>query len=193
MHKMEIETFCPKSQIEWRKWLKKNHQLKQSVWLVCYKKKSNKPSIAWSDAVDEALCFGWIDSIRKTIDEETFIQFFSKRKPNSTWSKVNKEKIKQLIDTGLMTKAGFESIERAKQNGSWTILDQVEKLIVPKDLAIAFKTKQGSKDFFLSLSRSVQKAILQWLALAKRPETRQKRIVEIAALASEQLKPKQFR
>lgn len=192
MQKEQVETFCPTSQTEWRKWLKKNHNSKQSVWLVCYKKKSNKPTIAWSDAVDEALCFGWIDSKRKPVDDEKFIQFFSKRKSNGTWSKVNKEKIKQLIDNGLMTKAGFEIIETAKQNGSWTILDDVEELKMPKDLAKEFKNKKDSHDFFLSLSKSVRKAILQWLVLAKRPETRQKRIAEIAELASQKLKPKQF-
>jgi uncharacterized protein YdeI (YjbR/CyaY-like superfamily) len=92
-----------------------------------------------------------------------------------------------------MTQAGYESIETAKQNGSWTILDDVEELEIPKDLEKEFKTKQGSKDFFLSLSKSVRKGILQWLVLAKRPETRQKRICEIAELAAKKLKPKQFR
>ncbi len=189
----ETDTLCPTSRKDWRKWLQKNHSIKQSVWLICYKKKCNIPTIFWSDAVDEALCFGWIDSIRRTLDEEKFIQFFSKRKPNGTWSKVNKEKIRQLTEAGLMTKAGFEVIERAKQNGSWTILDEVEALKIPKDLEAAFKIYKGSKQYFISLSKSVQKAILQWLVFAKRPETRQKRITEIAELASQQLKPKQFR
>jgi uncharacterized protein YdeI (YjbR/CyaY-like superfamily) len=165
---------------------------KSSIWLVCYTKKSNKPTLSWSEAVDEALCFGWIDSIRKTIDSESFIQFFSRRKPNGTWSKVNKEKIKQLVDAELMTEAGFESIEKAKQNGSWTILDDVEELIIPSDLEKAFDSQTGSKDFFLSLSKSVRKAILQWLVLAKQSETRQRRIIEIAELASQKLKPKHF-
>ncbi len=192
MQKEEVETFCPTSQAEWRKWLRKNHISKQSVWLVCYKKKSNKPTIAWSDAVDEALCFGWIDSKRIPIDNEKFTQFFSRRKLNGTWSKVNKGKIKQLIDNGLMTKAGFEIIETAKKNGSWTILDDVEKLKIPRDLNKELKNRTGSKKYFLSLSRSVRKAILQWVTLAKRPETRQKRIVEVAALAAKKTRPKQF-
>lgn len=192
MTKESIDTFYPTSQQAWRQWLQENHRSKQSVWLVCYKKKSNIPSISWSDAVDEALCFGWIDSVRKTIDDEKFIQFFSKRKPKGTWSKVNKEKIKQLIDAKLLTEAGFEVIGIAKQNGSWAILDEVEELIIPQDLESAFNTQPGSKDFFLSLSKSVRKAMLQWLVLAKQQETRQKRIYEIAALAAQKLKPKQF-
>lgn len=193
MQKKETETFYPASREAWRKWLKKNHASKQSIWLVQYKQKSSKPTITWSEAVEEALCFGWIDSTRKTIDEEKFIQFFGRRKPNSTWSKINKEKIKRLIDEGFMTKAGHASIETAKQNGSWSILDEVEELKIPKDLAKEFKTQPGSREFFLSLSRSVKKSMLQWITLAKRPETRQKRIAEIAAYAGKKLKPKQFR
>ena len=188
----EIQTFCPANRNEWREWLQKNHHSKQAVWLVQYKKKSAVPSLSWSEAVDEALCFGWIDSVRKSVDAEKFIQFFSKRKATSVWSKINKEKVQQLIDKGLMTKAGLLTIETAKQNGRWTILDDVEELTIPSDLEKAFKTHKGSKDFFLSLSKSVKKAILQWLVLAKRAETRQNRINEIAELASQKLKPKQF-
>jgi uncharacterized protein YdeI (YjbR/CyaY-like superfamily) len=193
MQEKDIETFYPASQQAWRTWLQENHRSKQSVWLVCYKKKANIPTITWSDAVDEAICFGWIDSKRITIDDDKFIQFFTKRKPKGTWSKVNKEKIKQLTDKGLMTQAGFECIEKAKQNGSWTVLDEVEELIIPKDLEEEFNRKTGSKDFFLGLSKSVRKSILQWIVLAKQVETRQKRISEIAEMASRNLKPKQFR
>jgi uncharacterized protein YdeI (YjbR/CyaY-like superfamily) len=188
----EIFTFYPENRSQWRKWLQKHHDKEQSVWLICYKKVSGIPTISWSEAVDEALCFGWIDSVRKPLDDQKFIQFFSKRKAGSTWSKINKEKIVQLTKEGLMTKAGLESVERAKENGSWTILDDVEELTIPKDLEKAFKTKPGSKDFFLSLSKSVKKMMLQWIVLAKRPETRQKRITEIAEQSALRLKPKQF-
>lgn len=143
--------------------------------------------------MDEALCFGWIDSVKKTLDDERSVQLFSKRRPNGTWSKINKEKVQRLIDDQLMTRAGYECIEAAKQNGSWAILDEVEELKIPEDLEKAFTAKQGAKDYFLSLSKSQRKAILQWLVLAKRPETRQKRIDEIATLAAQKLKPKQFR
>jgi uncharacterized protein YdeI (YjbR/CyaY-like superfamily) len=192
MQTNEVETFCPTSAQAWRQWLQENHQSKQSIWLVYYKKKSSMPSLSWSEAVDEALCFGWIDSTAKPIDDNTYMQFFSKRKPNSVWSKVNKTKIKQLMDADLIAQAGLDSIEKAKQNGSWTILDEVEELIIPNDLEKAFESQLGSKDFFLSLSKSVRKAILQWLVLAKLSETRQKRINEIAERASQKLKPKQF-
>lgn len=189
----EIETYCPQSRTDWRQWLEKNHQSKQSVWLVYYTKKSNVPSISWSEAVDEALCFGWIDSTKKKIDDSSFMQFFSKRKPKSIWSKINKEKVQQLIDSKRMTKAGYESVETAKQNGSWTILDEVEELIIPNDLEIAFDKHKGSKDYFLSLSKSTRKIILVWIVLAKQEETRQKRIDEVVESAKQNLKPKHLR
>jgi uncharacterized protein YdeI (YjbR/CyaY-like superfamily) len=192
MQEKEIETFCPTSQQDWRQWLTENHSVKQSVWLIYHKKKTNNPSLSWSEAVDEALCFGWIDSTKRPIDDDTFMQFFCRRKPKSVWSKINKGKVQQLIDKGLMMQAGYACIEIAKQNGSWTVLDHVEELKIPKDLEKAFKTQAGSKQFFLSLSKSVRKGMLHRIMLAKRPETRQNRINEITELAAQRLKPKQF-
>jgi uncharacterized protein YdeI (YjbR/CyaY-like superfamily) len=184
MEKEVIETFCPASQQDWREWLIENHSSKQSVWLVYYKKKCNVPTINYSDAVDEALCFGWIDSTKKSLDDDTFMQFFCKRKPNSVWSKINKGKVEQLINNGLMTKVGLDRIEAAKQNGSWKILDDVEELNIPEDLAKALDAKSGAKAYFLSLSKSVRKRILQRLFLAKRSETRKNRITEIVEFAA---------
>src|SRR5690606_13350946 len=129
-----------------------------------------EPSVSWSDAVDEALCFGWIDSVKKKLDEVRSIQFFSKRKPKSTWSKINKEKVKKLIETKQMTEAGLHCIKIAKQNGSWTILDSVEELEVPIDLEKELKLKTNAYDFFFSLSKSTKKGLLQWLVMAKREE-----------------------
>ena len=189
----EIETICPKNRQEWREWLLEHHTDKQSVWLIYYKKKSNVPTITYSDAVDEALCFGWIDSKAKPLDDEKFMQFFSKRKKNSVWSKINKAKIDRLTQEGLMTKVGFETIEAAKQNGTWTTLDEAEALIVPGDLEEELEKRSNAKKYYLGLSRSDKRNILQWLTLAKRPETRQKRIIEIVELADQNLKPKQFR
>jgi uncharacterized protein YdeI (YjbR/CyaY-like superfamily) len=188
----KIETFYPTSRQEWRKWLQENHDIKQSIWLIYYKKKSNIPTVIYSDAVEEALCFGWIDSKSKPIDEQKFMQFFSKRKANSVWSKINKEKIERLTKEGLMTKAGFDIIEIAKQNGSWTILDEAEALVIPNDLEEEFESNPNAKIFFSSLSRSDKRNILQWLVLAKREETRRKRIREIIELANINKKPKQF-
>jgi len=191
--KKEIETFRPASQQDWRNWLQKNHDQKQSVWLIYYKKSASQTTIDWSQAVDEALCFGWIDSTRKNIDNDTFMQFFCKRKPGSTWSKVNKAKIERLTVEGLMTSAGLQCIEAAKQDGSWTIADDVEELIVPQDLEQEFDAHPGSKDFFLSINKSSRKMILHWLASAKQQKTRQNRITQIAENAASKQKPPQFR
>lgn len=188
----ETEVFYPRSAADWRNWLEKNHLSKTSVWLVFYSKASEKPSLSWSDAVDIALCYGWIDSKKVKIDAETSHQFFSKRKAKSTWSKINKDKIAVLSEAGLMAEAGLAAVEIGKKNGSWTLLDEVEELIVPKDLETALLAKPGAKAFFEGLSKSVRKMMLQWIVLARRPETRQNRIDEIAELASKGMKPKQF-
>jgi uncharacterized protein YdeI (YjbR/CyaY-like superfamily) len=193
MSGQEIEKICPASRQEWRIWLLENHRSRQSVWLIYNKVKSGNPTVKYSDAVDEALCFGWIDSKAKPIDDERFMQFFSKRKAKSVWSKINKEKVECLISEGLMTDAGFESVAIAKQNGSWSILDTAESLEIPHDLEAEFQKIPDAKDYFISLSRSDKRNILQWLVLAKRIETRQKRITEIVELAGQRQKPKQFR
>jgi uncharacterized protein YdeI (YjbR/CyaY-like superfamily) len=188
----EIPVFYPQNITDWRKWLQENHLSATSVWLVFHTKKSGRKTITWSDAVDVALCFGWIDSKKIKIDEETAHQFFSRRKPKSTWSKINKEKVTKLMEKGLMTEAGMKTIEVAKQNGSWVLLDAVENLVIPDDLENAFHLKPGAKDYFLTLSKSTKKAMLQWLVLAKRPDTRHKRVTKIAEMALIGKKPKQF-
>lgn len=193
MSKKEAETFCPESPKDWRNWLEKNHRSKQSVWLVYFKSFTKIPSLTWSEAVDEALCFGWIDSTKKTIDEERYMQYFSKRKPKSNWSAINKEKVVILTQKGLMTKAGFDSIETAKQNGSWTALDAIEELIIPENLRDELVKHEDAMEYFDGLSKSDKKILLHWVISAKRDETRRKRILEIADSASKKLKPKQFR
>lgn len=189
----DIEDYCPKDQKEWRKWLEVNHNNKDAIWLIFYKKKSPNYNLSWSESVDEALCFGWIDSTKRTINSETYKQYFTKRKAKSNWSKINKDKVKTLIDQGLMTEEGFKSLEIAKENGSWSILDGVEALEMPEDLIRELANHKGSTEYFDSLSNSAKKILLYWIMSAKRPETRQKRILEIAECASEHLKPKQFR
>jgi uncharacterized protein YdeI (YjbR/CyaY-like superfamily) len=189
----DVEEYYPKDKQDWRKWLEVNHIKKDAVWLIFYKVKSPKHNLSWSDSVDEALCFGWIDSTKRSLDDERFIQYFCKRKAKSNWSKVNKDKVKTLIDQELMQEAGYKSIEIAKENGSWTILDAVEALIVPEDLKEGFASCKGSIEYYDSLSNSAKKTLLYWLNSAKRTATRQKRIIEVIENASKGLKPKQFR
>lgn len=193
MSESEIESFTPKNKQEWRDWLELNHRESQAVWLIQYKKSAGKHYLSWSDAVDEALCFGWIDSVRKTVDKDSYKQFFSKRKGNSTWSKVNKEKVEQLMAANLMTEAGMKCINIAKQNGSWTILDSVDALLVPDDLQKAFDANPNSQAYYLSVSNSIKKRILYWFVSAKRAETREKRIEELIANTEKNQLPKHFK
>ncbi len=189
---IEVKTFYPKTNKAWRDWLEKNHVTETSIWLIYYKIKSNMPTVKYTDAVDIALCFGWIDSKQLPLDDEKYMQYFCKRKPKSVWSKVNKAKVERLIESGEMTDAGFKSIEVAKQNGSWNTIDDAENLIIPTELESEFEKYKNAKTNFLNLSRSDKRNILAWLALAKKPETIQNRIQEIAILAEQGLKPKQF-
>jgi len=167
-----------------------NHSREKSVWLIYNKKKSGVSSISWSEAVDEALCFGWIDSLSRPIDDARYMQFFTRRKVNSVWSKINKEKVQRFTEQGLMTQAGLDVINMAKQNGSWTVLDEVEALIIPADLQAEFICRPEAENFYHHLSRSDKRNLLQWLVLAKKPETRQKRIRELVELAALNQKPK---
>ena len=189
----DIEEYCPKDKKDWRRWLELNHMKKDAVWLIFYKKGTPDFNLSWSESVDEALCFGWIDSTKRTIDRDRYKQYFSKRKAKSNWSRANKNKVKTLIDQKLMREEGYKSIEIAKENGSWTILDEVEELIIPDDLKEEFVNYNGSKEYFDGLSKSDKKGLLYWVVSAKRKETRRKRIIEIAENASKKLKPKQFR
>ena len=186
----QAETLTPKNRAAWRKWLAKHHASKAGIWLIYYKKASGIVTLSYADAVEEALCYGWIDSKAKPLDDEKYMQYFGPRKANGGWSKVNKARIAQLQANGLMTEAGKQVIDAAIANGTWTLLDEIEELIVPTDLAAAFKKNKKAHAYYDGLSRSNKRAILLWLVMAKRPETRAKRIAEVIALAREGKKPK---
>lgn len=189
----DTPTFCPASRQHWREWLLAHHAQEQAVWLVYHKKHTGTPSLSWSEAVSEALCFGWIDSQAQPIDAATYRQLFSRRKPRSGWSRVNKEKVAQLLADGQLLPAGLAAIATAQQNGAWALLDEVDALVVPPDLAQALATSPAAGSYFAGLSRTDRRNLLQWLVLARRPETRQRRLAEIVTLAAQQLKPAQFR
>lgn len=188
-----IDTFYAKDRKAWRRWLEKNHADAASVWLIIYKKESGKASVYYPEAVEEALCFGWIDSKPNKRDEESYYQFFAKRNPKSAWSKVNKAKVEQLIKDGLMTPAGIAAIELAKKNGTWTALDEVDNSIVPDDLQMALNKNKKAKEYFEAFPRSSKKIILEWIHNAKRPETRQKRIEETVSMAENNLRANHYR
>jgi uncharacterized protein YdeI (YjbR/CyaY-like superfamily) len=185
----QLETFQAANRQEWRSWLEKNHHNSVGVWLIYYKVKSGKPSVQYSEAVKEALCFGWIDSKVKSLDEERYMQIFTPRKSKSVWSKLNKQYIQELIEQGLMTKAGLEKIEAAKQDNSWTTLDAIEALIIPADLKQALEANETASRYFEAFSNSSKKNILFWIESAKRPETRLKRIEQTINSATQNKNP----
>jgi uncharacterized protein YdeI (YjbR/CyaY-like superfamily) len=187
-----IKTFYAESKVAFRNWLIENHITEANLWLIIYKKDSGTPSITYDQAVDEALCFGWIDSTINKRDDESFYQYFAKRKPKSSWSRVNKLKVEKLISEGLMTESGLKLIELAKQTGTWAALDDVENLINPPDLKEALDENSLAKEYFELFPRSVKRAILEWLMNAKQPDTRLKRITEIIEKAEKNERANQY-
>jgi uncharacterized protein YdeI (YjbR/CyaY-like superfamily) len=163
----------------WRHWLSENHLEEKEIWLVYYKKHTGKARVPYNDAVEEALCFGWIDSIVKTIDDERYMQKFTPRKEKSNWSDSNKKRVKKLIGTGEMTRAGLDKIEIAKANGTWDKpITATQSFEMPIELQSALGTNERAKDFFESLSPSCRRQYISWIASAKRQETRQRRVRE---------------
>lgn len=190
--KNNIRTFHARSQKDWRKWLQKNHLSAKSIWLIIYRKESSVPSVYYPEAVDEALCFGWIDSKGNKRDEQSYYQFFSRRNPKSNWSKINKDKVEKLMAQNLMAPAGLEMIQIARQNGSWSALDEVDNISIPADMQNLFDKNKIALENWNRFSRSSKRGILEWILNAKRPETRQKRIEETIQLAAKNIKANQY-
>ncbi len=187
------EHYYARDREEWRQWLEKNHVTSRGVWLISYKQQAGQPFVAYADAVEEALCFGWIDSRPNVLDEERYARFFSPRKPKSPWSRLNKQRIEKLIEQGLMTGAGLVVIEAAKRDGSWNSYDAIEDLTIPVDLEKALAANPTASQYFQAFSPSVKKSILWWIESAKRSETREKRIEETVRLAALNQKANQYR
>ena len=178
---------------QWRSWLATNHDRDEGVWLVTFKKASNRPSVGYDASVEEALCYGWIDSRSNSLDNERSMLWFAPRRKGSNWSKSNKDRVAKLTKAGLMMPPGIVKVEAAKRDGTWTALDAIERLEIPPDLADAFGDYPGSSRNFDAFPRRVKRATLEWIFTAKRPATRKRRIVETAHLAPENELPKQFR
>ena len=179
-----------KNSREWRKWLEENTGRAQEVWLVHYKKNSGKVSISLSDAVDEALCFGWIDGKLKSIDDEKYILRYTPRKPKSVWSNINKEKAENLIASRRMTPAGLARIEAAKQNGLWDgAYTNKTRDEIPADLKSALSKYPVAMKNFENFANTYRNMYIGWVNGAKTPETRQKRITEVIRRTSLNKKP----
>ncbi len=182
------KTFYARNRKAWRTWLQKNHASSNGVNLVYYKKGSGKTRVEYADAVEEALCFGWIDSTVRPMDEFRYMQWFCPRKPKSVWSVLNKSRVQKMIEQRLMTPAGMEKIEIAKKNGQWTSLDQVTNLEIPPDLDKAFKKNKAALKHFTEASRSYRWQVLYRINSAKLPATRAKRIAEMVKRMGEDKK-----
>lgn len=182
------ENIYPNNRAEWRQWLEDNCSTSPSVWLIYDKKGSGKQNLTYDEAVEEALCFGWIDSRPNTLDDKRWMQLFSPRKAKSPWSKLNKQRIKTLVEQGLMASAGLQKIKAAKADGSWCLLDAIEELRIPADLEAALATNDAARRYFMAFGPSYKKGILWWIESAKRPETRAKRIQETVTLAAQNIK-----
>jgi len=173
------ERFQPADLVAWRAWLAANHATATGVWVVTYRRTAGKPVVAYEDLVEEALCFGWIDSRPGKLDDERTMLRFTPRKRGSVWARTNKERVERLIAGGRMTEAGLRAIDAAKADGSWKALDDVDELRMPDDLAAALAGDPAAARGFDALSASAKKPLLFWVTSAKRPETRARRIAEV--------------
>lgn len=183
----------PKSRPEWREWLKSNHTRESGVWVVTYKKATGLPRPEYEEIVEEALCFGWIDSKPGKLDEKRSMLWCAPRKSGTGWSRPNKARVEKLMAAGAMAPAGLAKVEAARADGSWNALDAVENLEIPADLAAALASFSSAAKNFEAFPRSVKRGILEWIGAAKRPETREKRVGETARLAEDGVRANQWR
>ncbi len=183
----------PLTRGEWRAWLEQNHTHTEGVWLITFKKATGKPRVEYDEAVEEALCFGWVDSKPNKLDDERSMLWFAPRKPGTGWSKPNKERVARLMQAGLMAPAGLAKVAAAQQDGSWNALDAVEALELPPALQQALVANTAAQRYWEALPRSAKRGILEWIANAKKAETRAKRIEETVRLAAENKRANQWR
>lgn len=172
------EVFTPPTRAGWRQWLASNPGRSEGVWVVYRKTSSSLAGPSYDDLVEEALCFGWIDSQARRVDADRMMLWFSPRRPGGMWAASNKARIERLVRDGLMAEPGRAVIDRAKADGSWARSDDIEALIVPADLAAALDADPAAKAGYEALSDSTKKQYLWWIASAKRPATRAGRIAE---------------
>lgn len=170
-----------------REWLLKSHSQKESIWLVTYKKQVVEKYVSVQDVLDELLCFGWIDGIRRKLDADRTMQLIAPRKV-AHWSQTYKDRFSKLEQLGLVHKSGFDSVIASKKSGLWNFMDDVDLLIIPADLIKCLNNYPPAMQYFEAFSKSNKRFILRWIKLAKTESTRQKRILETATLASKNLK-----
>jgi len=179
-----------KNRKEWRNWLKKNYDKEKLIWLVYYKKHTGKPRIPYDDAVEEALCYGWIDSTIRRVDDEIYIQKFTPRNKRSKWSELNKQRVEKLIKQRKMAKPGLDKVKAAKENGDWDKEIQAVKIEyeMPFELETLLDSSKRASTFFETLPPSQKKLFIAWIASAKKIETREKRAAEAFKLLKQNKK-----
>jgi uncharacterized protein YdeI (YjbR/CyaY-like superfamily) len=171
------------SRDERRLWLRRNHSIAKEVWLIYYRKHAGKPSIPYDDSVEEALCFGWIDSIIKKIDDEKFARKFTPRKANSSWSEANKKRVRKMIKEGMMTEGGLAKIREAKESGVWLKTTPARKEpVIPPYIKEVLKKNRKALENFYNLAKSYRRQYVGWITSAKREETRRRRLDEAIRL-----------
>lgn len=171
--------FTPKSRDDWRDWLRCNHASEAEVWVVFFKKTAPKSNLSYNDAVEEAVCFGWIDGVKRSIDEHRYMHRFSPRSPGSKWSRSNKERAGRMLDAGLMTEAGARTIARAKKTGAWDApVAAPGPLSMPPEFEARLERDREARAYFDSLAPSYRRQFVDWVASAKRDDTRQRRLKE---------------
>ena len=180
------------SRDDWRAWLEANHGREPGVWLVTYKKPDGR-HVPYDAIVEEALCFGWVDSLPRKLDGYRSKLLVTPRKPGSGWSRVNKERVARLEAAGSIAPAGQAVIDAARQDGSWSKLDAVEDLVEPDDLRAALDANADARRHWDAFPRSAKRGILEWIANAKRPETRQKRVRDTTDKAAQNVRANQWR
>lgn len=182
------------SRAEWRRWLAAHHTQPDGIWLVTYKKTADpRRYLSYDDIVEEALCFGWVDSLPRTVDASRSMRLVAPRRAKSAWSAVNKARVEKLVAARKMAPAGLDAVARAKADGSWAQLDAVEALTVPPDLRRALAAHPPAATHFEAFPRSSKRLILEWIASARTPETRDKRVLETARLAAENQRANHWR
>ena len=178
-----FEQVVVENQAALREWLLEHHQQETSVWLVTYKKSEKEKYVSREEVLDELLCFGWIDGIRRKRDEKTSMQLIAPRKAQH-WAKSYKERAAKLMEEGKMHAAGQASIDRGKASGLWHFMDDVDALILPEDLKSALKALPPAATFFDSINPSSKRFVLRWIKLAKTEKTRKSRILKVAQLSA---------
>lgn len=185
-----MEELIFETRTDWRQWLAANHSISEGIWMVYYKKHTKRACVSYNDAVEEALCYGWIDSIVKTVDNEKYKQKYSPRRKNSVWSKVNKARVEKMIKEGLMTPFGLRKIEEAKKNGQWDKAYGTRKMPeMPSEFKQALEKDLKAYTNFMNFAKSYQSNYLHWYISAKRPETKEKRLQIIIERSRENKKP----